>query len=105
MCCYLFVVVDDLSFPGKLISRICDVNRSPRLPDQTAPDFFLWGYLKERVYRNNPKPLEELKENIQNEIRSIPAPMLSQVMKNIKIRMKECEARKGGHLQDIIFRK
>ena len=31
--------------------------------------------------------------------------MLLQVMKNIKIRMKECEARKGGHLQDIIFRK
>jgi hypothetical protein len=27
----------------------------------TSPDFFLWGFLKERVYRNNTRNLEDFK--------------------------------------------
>jgi hypothetical protein len=30
----------------------------PRSPDLTLPDFFLWGFLKERVYSNNPRSME-----------------------------------------------
>jgi hypothetical protein len=37
----------------------------PRSPDLTPPDFFLWGFLKERVYSNNLPGLEELKHNIE----------------------------------------
>ena len=33
-------------FPGKVISKNGDVSYPPRSPDLTAPDFFLWGYLK-----------------------------------------------------------
>jgi hypothetical protein len=33
----------------------------PRSPDLTPPCFFLWGFLKERVYLNNSGSLEELK--------------------------------------------
>ncbi|XP_075164295.1 uncharacterized protein LOC142236896 [Haematobia irritans] len=36
----------------------------PRSPDLTAPDFFLWGYLKDKVYVNNPQTLQQLKDNI-----------------------------------------
>lgn len=37
-------------FPGKLISRFGDVPWPPRSPDLSICDFFLWGYLKGRVY-------------------------------------------------------
>jgi hypothetical protein len=36
----------------------------PRSPDLTSPDFFLWSYLKDNVYRSNPQDLKELKMNI-----------------------------------------
>jgi hypothetical protein len=40
----------------------------PRSPDLTYHDFFLWGYLKERVYRGNPRTVEALKDNIRPNI-------------------------------------
>ncbi|KAJ4438747.1 hypothetical protein ANN_14698 [Periplaneta americana] len=33
----------------------------PRSPDLTTPDFFLWGYLIERVYTTRPQTLDDLK--------------------------------------------
>jgi hypothetical protein len=38
-----------------------------------GPDFFFWGYLKDKVYSNNPRTEEELKKNIRREISNIPA--------------------------------
>jgi len=52
-------------FPQRVISRFGDVPWPPRLPDLTAPDFFLWGYLKSKVYNNRPTDLHALKENVQ----------------------------------------
>ena len=34
------------------------------LPDLTPPDYFLWGYLKGRVYQNKPQTIDALKANI-----------------------------------------
>ena len=39
----------------------------------TAPDFFLWGYLKEKVFATNPQTLAELKDKITEEIVRIDA--------------------------------
>ncbi|GFU16418.1 uncharacterized protein TNCV_836041 [Trichonephila clavipes] len=36
----------------------------PLLPDLSIQDFFLWGYLKNVTYRNNPHTLDELKSDI-----------------------------------------
>lgn len=35
------------------------------------PDFFLWGYLKFRVFSNKPRTLEALQKNIRQEIAAI----------------------------------
>ena len=34
-------------------------------PDLTPPDFFLWGHIKQVVYRDNPSTLTELKAAIR----------------------------------------
>jgi hypothetical protein len=44
-------------FEGRIISKGL---WSPRLPDLTPPDFFLWGILKGRVYGNRPRTLQHL---------------------------------------------
>jgi len=43
--------------PQWVISCLGDVPWPPRSPDLTAPDFFLWGYLKSKVYSNHPTDL------------------------------------------------
>ncbi|CAJ0929999.1 unnamed protein product [Ranitomeya imitator] len=63
-------------FPGRLISLRGDVNWPARSPDLAPCDFFLWGYLKSKVYINCPNTLEDLRNNIEAEIGRIPVDML-----------------------------
>jgi len=91
-------------FGNRVISRFGDIPWPPRSPDLSVCDFFLWGYLKNRVYTTRPRTMDELKQRIQEEIRGIPTEMLQQAMGNLKGRLKECIRTGGRHLQDVIFR-
>lgn len=90
-------------FPGRLISRFGDVSWPPRSPDLTAPDFFLWGFLKNKVYANKPNTVDQLKNNITEAIENIPPETYQKVMENVVKRAQVCAASRGGHLSDIIF--
>ena len=59
-------------FPARLISRKGDVEWPARSADLSIYDFFLWGYLKEKVFKSRPHNLEELKIRIWEEIAAIP---------------------------------
>ena len=54
-------------FADRLISRRCDPEWLPHSPDLNFPDSYLWGYLKDRVYRNNPRTIPDLKAAITAE--------------------------------------
>ena len=64
----------------------------------TAPDYFLWGYLKHRVYGNHPSTIAQLKQNICTEIALITDYMCGNVMQNAIKRAKICQASRGGHM-------
>ena len=66
-------------FPSRLVSLRGDVPWPARSPDLAPCDFFLWGYLKERVYRDRPKTIQELKIAIDREIKLIPQEMTKNV--------------------------
>ena len=68
-------------FPGQVISRFYDIEWPARSSDLFPLDILLWGYIKGRVYRENPTTLDQLKEAIQTEIRVISPEMTSAVMK------------------------
>jgi hypothetical protein len=51
----------------------------PRSPDLTAPHFFLWGYLKEIVYKNSPHTLVDLKRNTEEAVKEITSETLLRV--------------------------
>ena len=91
------------AFPGRLISRNVDIPLPPRSPDLSPSNFFLWGYLKSKVYQGRPRTIPELKEAIQSEIAAIPGAMLENVMKSFSDRLQECIQFEGRHLSDIIF--
>jgi hypothetical protein len=91
-------------FPGRLISLRGDVTWPPRSPDLAPCDFFLWGYLKSKVYINRPNTLEDLRNNIEAEIGRIPVDMLVRVHENFRKRMQQCVDSEGRHLPDTLFK-
>ena len=90
-------------FGERIISRNSEIVWPSRSPDLTAPDYFLWGYLKERVYVNKPQTIQQLKDNIRAEIRALQPETLTAVMENSVEKAHLCEAENGGHLHDIVF--
>jgi len=52
--------------------------------------FFLWGYLKSKVYEKKPRTTVDLKQNIREEVAAISPNMLQRVMQNFQKRLGEC---------------
>jgi hypothetical protein len=93
-------------FPARVISRRGNIEWPARSPDLNTCDFFLWGYLKSKVYEKKPRTTEDLKQNIRKEVAAVPPTMLQRVMQNFQIRLLgECVDNNGRHLTDTIFNK
>ncbi len=71
-------------------------------PNFSPLDFFLWGYLKNRIYMTTPRNLEELKGNIVPEIESIDQKTLKHVFLNLIKRCRICKANSGGQFQHLL---
>ena len=54
----------------------------PRSPDLTPADFFLWGLLKGKVYKNTPRTIKQLKDAIRQEIQTVNAEKYSRIWRN-----------------------
>ena len=87
-----------------MISRFGDVDWPSRSPDLTPPDFFLWEYLKNRVYRNSPISLQDLRNKITAEIPDINVATLRTVMQAMLKKMQECLEAEGAHHKSSIFK-
>lgn len=74
----------------------------PYSPDLNPCDFFLWGYLKDRVYANRPRTILELKDAISDEIQSIPAETFRKVAENFGHRIRHVIEIEGGHFEHIV---
>ena len=65
-------------------------------------DFFLWGYLKERIYSPLPANTEDLKAVIRTEIRKISRETCRNVISNLKHRVDVITAQKGRHVEHLL---
>jgi len=74
----------------------------PRSPDLTPPDYFLWGYLKGRVYQNKPRTTDALKANITGEIQAVTADVLARTFQNMARRVQSCLDANDGHFQHTL---
>jgi hypothetical protein len=86
-------------FKDRLISRKCEIEWAVHSPDLNPPYFYLWGYLKDNVYENNPQTIGELKAAITAKIREIPKEECVRVIDNFARRMQVCLQRQGCHLE------
>jgi len=72
----------------------------PRSPDLNPCDYFLWGYLKARVYSPLPKSIDELKVNIKREIKNIDKNILKSTFLNFENRCNLIIKLNGGHIEN-----
>lgn len=71
----------------------------PYSPDLNPCDFFLWGNLKDKVYRQNPLTIEELSTAISREIQSIDKKTLKTVIEGFENRLYAIIDKEGAHIE------
>ncbi|KAJ4450456.1 hypothetical protein ANN_01881 [Periplaneta americana] len=69
----------------------------PRSPDLTPLDFFLWSYIKDKVYATPVRDLRDLRERIIEAIESIPEDMLQRAWQEIVHRLDIVTVTAGTH--------
>ncbi|GFW01025.1 uncharacterized protein TNCV_1762631 [Trichonephila clavipes] len=79
-------------------SRRCRYPWPPRSPDLTPADFWLWGYLKSRVYLSGPSSLSELKDAIRREVSSIHPDVLDSTVAGFVTHLECLLPCGGGHV-------
>lgn len=92
-------------FPGRWIGRGGVVEWPPRSPDLTPLDFFLWGYLKSRVYVSEVTTIEDLRQRIEvavTDFRHHQHEILPMVMRNWRRRAQLCTEVNGHHFEHML---
>jgi len=67
-----------------------------------VPDYFLWGYLKGRVYQNKPRTIGALKANVIEEIHTVTAEVLARTFHNMARRVQSCLNANDGYFQHML---
>ena len=78
-----------------------DIAWLARSPDITVPDFFLWRFLKDRVFRRRIMTLQEVKRAIVDGVAAIVEDLRRRVYGNLQTRLQQCIDVNRGHLPDV----
>ena len=89
-------------FGKRLISRKAEVEWAPHSPELNPPDLFLWGFLKDNIYQDNPLNIAALKAAITEKIQAITQEECERVINNFARHIQECLRQNGGHLEHVL---
>ncbi|PNF29413.1 hypothetical protein B7P43_G07048 [Cryptotermes secundus] len=91
----------DNTLPGRWIGRRGAIEYPPWFPDLTPLDFYLWGTLKDEVYRQKPATLNTLQETIEVSCAAIKLDTLTAIVRSAVWRHQRCLAADGGHFEHV----
>ncbi|OXU18325.1 hypothetical protein TSAR_009497 [Trichomalopsis sarcophagae] len=77
-------------FPNRWIGRGGPIAWPRRSLDLTPLDFYLWGYLKDTVYRERPTTANDMRMRIQNACANIPRNVLIRTVEHFQQRLQLC---------------
>ena len=86
-------------------SRGCKIQWTSRSPELNPTDFWLWGYLKSRVYRCSPTTLVELKNAIRLTVAGIDGDMLYSAVMDAVMPLTCLLSCGGGNVEHLILLK
>jgi len=87
----------DATFPNTWIGRDGPTPWPPRPPDIIPLDFFLRGYVKNKVYSTPIQDIINLKARITDAFATITEDMLENTWREIDYRLEVLRATKGAH--------
>ena len=93
--------LNDVFGNNRIIGLGHDVEWPPRSLDITPCDFFLWGYIKDKVFSTPPRNIDDLRQKIIrkfNALRDQPA-FVSRAVHDMHRQTMLCVAREGGHVE------
>ena len=102
---YYIIYYRHRRYRQKVISKRGDTNWPSPSPDLSSVDFFLWGYLKSKVFKSNPATLKKLKKHIHEEMQNISGKTCQSVIENFYSRLQQCQNNQGSHMNDVILKK
>jgi hypothetical protein len=86
-------------FEDRIISRRL---WPPRSPDLSFCDYYLWGNLKGKVYKNNPRSIEARQSEITRVIRPVTVDQLQKVSHNLFMLCEACLQAERGHFEHLL---
>lgn len=92
----------DQIFANRWIGRRGTIEWPARSPDLTPLDFFLWGYLKSKVYKTKPENIDILKDRIRSECELISPETIQNVRNEFYLRLGCCQEVNGQHFQHLL---
>lgn len=92
----------DNNFPERWIGRGGPIHWASRSPDLNPCDYFLWGYLKHKVYGSKIDSLEHLVQRITEEASNINPEHLISTFDNFKKRIDLCLSQNGKHFEHLL---
>lgn len=96
------------NFEDRVISRFypekfnCGIAWPPYSPDLNPCDFFLWGFTKDKVYRNRPTTLLGLEQRVSAVQNSITTETFKSVIEHFEKRARMVIHREGMHIENIM---
>lgn len=89
----------NVEFPNRWIGRGGSTPWPARSPDITPLDFFLWGYVKTKVYKHKITDIDDLKTKITEAVASVRPEMLVNTWNEVKIRLEMLRENGGRHVE------
>jgi len=95
------------NLPGRWIGRASHNDSPllpwpPRSPHLTLCEFFLWGYIKDRVYvLPMPRDLPQLRQRIVEAVAAIDRQILQSVWQELDYRIDICRVTKGENIEHL----
>ena len=86
-------------FLDGIISPGCDHEWPSRSPDPTPLAYFVWDYLKSKVFLTPPANLADLCQRIIMEAAQIPQDMIIRAMHEMRRRAELCIRNDEGHIE------
>lgn len=85
------------------IGRQGKIKWPARSPDLAPCDYFLWGYLKNKIYSHGPlETIALLKNRILEECKNIPSQFIVNAVNNFENRLAHCLEIRGGIFENLL---
>lgn len=89
-------------FENRWIGRGGPIGWPARSPDLTKLDFFLWGYVKDFVYKEPATTQQNMRQRIINAFTTITPTMLRNVERSFQTRIGKCLEQEGKHFEQFL---